>query len=126
MTLLETTMTYSERVSLAGQVTLIGLATLFAVLAILMLALYLFQYFSYTLPQKKKNKALTSAPVETIQVEEEPVQTTTDDTQLIAVLAAAIAAYESTVNQNTSSFHVVSYKRRSSKTSWNGDNGIDD
>lgn len=119
--LLETTMTYGQRLSLAGQVTVIGLATVFSVLAILMAALYIFQYFAYTLPNKKKKaaeEANTATPA--------PTATSANNDELIAVLTAAIAAYESASGNQATPFRVVSYKRKNQKTSWNGNSGIDE
>lgn len=124
--LLSAEMTYSERASLAGEVALIGLLIVFSVLAILMIALYIFQYLMYTLPKRKKEKAEAMAPaVARAEIPEAPVEAPADDLALIAVLTAAVAAYESEANGYTGGFRVVSFKRKSGRTSWDGNTGID-
>ena len=124
--LLSAEMTYSERASLAGEVALIGILIVFSVLAILMIALYIFQYLMYTLPQRKKKKAeeaaVAAAPAEaSAPVAAEPA----DDYSLIAVLTAAVAAYESEANGYTGGFRVVSFRRKSGRTSWDGNTGTE-
>ena len=47
--LLNAEMTYAERLEITGRVVLIGLGTVFSVLAILMIAIYIFQFFSFNL-----------------------------------------------------------------------------
>ncbi len=119
-------MSFGERMAYGLQVFVVGLGTVFAVLIILWLALILFRVFAYDIPQKKAKKQAevkavkaavgpvdkASAPVveETIEVE--------DDTQLIAVITAAIAAY-SAQSGNSLPFRVVSYKRVSGANGWN-------
>ncbi len=124
--LLSAEMTYGERASLAGEVTVIGLLIVFAVLAILMIALYIFQFFMYTLPQRKKKAEEAGAAAASAEtpapVDEEDAG---DDLALIAVLTAAVAAYESEANGYTGGFRVVSFKRKSGRTSWDGNTGID-
>ena len=119
-------MDFAERMAYGLQVFVVGLGTVFAVLVILWLALVLFKVFSYDLPQKKANKLaeeaaskVEAAPIveETpISVIEEPVS---DDTQLIAVITAAIAAYNAQ-SGNSLPFRVVSFKRAGGANGWNG------
>ena len=127
--LLNAEMTYAERLELTGQVVLIGLGTVFAVLAILMIAIYIFQFFSYTLPQRrnaeKKEKPVAAAPVAAPVVEAAPVAAPADDLELIAVITAAIAAYETDESGAALPFRVVSLKRKAGRTSWNGNTGIE-
>lgn len=118
-------MTFAERMSYGLQVFVVGLGTVFAVLAILWLALVLFKVFAYDIPQNKAKKAAEAAKAEVKSVAEEVVpvieETDTnveDDTQLIAVITAAIAAY-SAQNGNALPFRVVSYKRVSGANGWN-------
>ncbi|MBQ3792654.1 MAG: OadG family protein [Clostridia bacterium] len=111
---LSSSLTFSERLGLSGQVTVIGMLTIFLVLIILMASLYLMQLFTYTLPKKKKEKA---------EKEQKPQ---VDDAQLIAVLTAAIAAYE---GENGSSiqevpFRVVSFKRKTKNAPWTGSDDL--
>lgn len=126
LTLLSAEMTYSERASLAGEVALIGLLIVFSVLAILMIALYIFQYLMYTLPKRKKEKAEATAPAAApAETPVAPAEGPADDLSLIAVLTAAVAAYESEASGYTGGFRVVSFKRKSGRTSWDGNTGID-
>ncbi|MBO5196399.1 MAG: OadG family protein [Clostridia bacterium] len=119
-------MDFAERMAYGLQVFVVGLGTVFAVLVILWLALVLFKVFSYDLPQKKAKKLaeeaaskVEAAPIveETpISVIEEPVS---DDTQLIAVITAAIAAYNAQ-SGNSLPFRVVSFKRAGGANGWSG------
>ena len=127
--LLSTAMSFSERMAYGLQVFVVGLGTVFAVLVILWLSLLLFKLFAYDLPQKKSKKALAERAANitkehntSASVEAEPVieaEQTSDDTELIAVITAAIAAYNAG-NGSSLPFRVVSYKRVSGANGWNG------
>jgi len=127
--LLNTEITYAERLELTGRVVLIGLGTVFSVLAILMIAIYIFQFFAYTLPKRrsKENAEKPVAPVATpaavpaVEISPAPA----NDLELIAVITAAIAAYEADEPGVALPFRVVSLKRKSGRTSWNGNTGIE-
>lgn len=73
------------------KIAFLGMGIVFAILLIIMAVLYLFQYFFYTLPKRKKTEAETAvqqdAPAELTVVSEE------DNEELIAVISAAVAAY---------------------------------
>ena len=118
---LNTAMSFSERMSYGLSVFVVGLSTVFAVLAILWLALVLFKVFTYDIPQKRAKKAEESkkvdspAPIE--EVAAEPSIETNDDEQLIAVISAAIAAYTAQ-SGNALPFRVVSYKRVNNAGGW--------
>lgn len=118
------TMGFAERMSYGLQVFVVGLGTVFAVLAILWLALVLFKVFAYDLPQKMakkkaeaqtKDESVVSEEVTEVASEEPVVE---DDTQLIAVITAAIAAYTSESGSSLP-FRVVSFKRVSGANGWN-------
>lgn len=119
-------MDFAERMAYGLQVFVVGLGTVFAVLVTLWLALVLFKVFSYDLPQKKAKKLaeeaaskVEAAPIveeSPISVIEEPVS---DDTQLIAVITAAIAAYNAQ-SGNSLPFRVVSFKRAGGANGWSG------
>lgn len=115
-------MSFGERMSYGLQVFVVGLGTVFTVLIILWLALILFRVFAYDIPQKKTKKLAESTPkVETTAVVETPVtaeDTFEDDTQLIAVITAAVAAYNAQ-SGNTLPFRVVSFKRAAGANGWN-------
>lgn len=87
------------------QMLLIGMVAVFAVLGLLWFCLYLFRILFHDLPAKK----VKEAPVE--EVEPAPVAVpATDDDEIVAVIAAAIAAAES---ENAGlKFRVVSFIRK--------------
>ena len=92
----------------AGLNTLMGMGVVFTVLILISLIIYGFKIFPYWEQKKKKNeKAIVSATDENVQ--EIPAVTATDDLELVAVIAAAIAASTGT---STDDFVVRSIKRR--------------
>lgn len=104
-----------EKMSKAGLNTLISMAIVFSVLILISLIIYAFNIFPY-IEKKKKEKELASANEKALSVldglnqpAENPVEAVMDDTELIAVIAAAIAASEGT---STSDFVVRSINRR--------------
>lgn len=102
-----------EKMAKAGLNTIISLAIVFCVLILISLIIYCFNIFPY-LEKKKKEKAMAAAPTPAAEAPviaktpaaEAPV---TDDTELIAVIAAAIAASEGT---SPDGFVVRSINRR--------------
>lgn len=100
---------FENRLTLASSTLLRGVATVFAVLAIIWLFLVLLRVFIHDLPQRRKAKetkptsSATQAPVAT------PVPAAQDDPELIAVITAAIAAY--TAEEGGLPFRVVSFHR---------------
>ena len=117
------TMGFAERMSYGFQVFVLGLGTVFSVLAILWLALVLFKVFAYDIPKKRAQKKAAEIKVEEPVVTEEPAEVlpeaeSEDDTQLIAVITAAIAAYTSESGSSLP-FRVVSFKRVSGANGWN-------
>ena len=103
-----------ERLALAGQMTLIGMGMIFAVLAILWGILAIFKLV-FSRP-KKEEKISVSAPV----VEEQPMEQT-DEQELIAVITAAITAYRENQEPDLApnGFRVVSFRRANGGKSWN-------
>lgn len=93
--------------------TLIGMGTVFAVLILISLIISCFTLISrFESKQKKEEPAPAAAPVvEQPAVEEE----LSDDTELVAVIAAAVAAYEGSAS--TDGF-VVRSIRKSNKSKW--------
>lgn len=95
-------------------VSIIGIITVFAVLALIMGVLYLFRLYFYDLPNKKKAEesqpkaapapaaVKTSAPVTAVASEE--------DELVPVVIAAAVAAYMET-NAPKSKYRIRSFKR---------------
>lgn len=74
--------------------TIMGIATVFIVLIFLSFIIYLFRFIPN--PEAKKKAQAAAAPAPAPAAVPVPVQETTDDTELIAVIAAAIAAAEGT------------------------------
>lgn len=100
-----------EKMAKAGMNTLISMSVVFAVLILISLIIYCFNIFPY-LEKKKQEKAKAAEaaqPKEIVEEAPEVVEPVTDDTELIAVIAAAIAASTGT---STSDFVVRSINRR--------------
>ncbi len=102
-----------EKMQKAAMNTLMGLGTVFGILILICLVIYAFKIFPYL---QEKAKAKNAPPAETAAAPvvpapviqpEEPVA---DDTELIAVIAAAIAAAEGSASAD--GFVVRSIKRR--------------
>ncbi|MDE6845950.1 MAG: OadG family protein [Lachnospiraceae bacterium] len=105
----------------AGMNTLIGMGTVFVVLILISLIISCFSLIS-KVEAKKKQKADAKAAAAKNEVKSEPVVTPivekeelADDTELVAVIAAAIAAYEG--SGSTDGFIVRSI-RKSNKSKW--------
>ena len=99
-----------EKMEKAGMNTVISMCVVFAVLILISLIIYSFKIFPY-LEKKKQEKSETSVakdPVVT-QIEQKEEQQLADDNELVAVIAAAIAASTGT---STSDFVVRSINRR--------------
>ena len=100
----------------AGLNTLLGMGTVFCVLIFMSFIISLFKYVPALVDRKSKKQAepAKAAPAPA-QAEEAAAEEESDDTELVAVIAAAIAAYEGT---STDGFVVRSIKRRKSNK-WN-------
>ena len=85
----------------------IGMLTIFAVLCLLWLCLYLFKLFLHDLPKKKSNSRKAEPVV--IIPERVAESTDSDEEELVAVITAAIAMAES--DYSGMKFRVVSFKR---------------
>ena len=84
----------------------IGILTVFAVLSLIWLALILFEKIF----AKSQNKPARTAQETIVPVQETTTLTQTNDEEIIAVIAAAIAMAES--ESNGLKFRVVSFKRK--------------
>lgn len=108
-----------ERLELAGQVVLIGLGMVFAVLALLWGILAIFgKVMTRQKKQTDEPAPASEAPAEeTVPAvgESEPAVAETDDGELIAVITAAVAATiqsdEVLSSRFASGFRVVSFKK---------------
>ncbi|MBR5453975.1 MAG: OadG family protein [Clostridia bacterium] len=109
-----------ERLGLALEVTILGMATVFSVLIIIWAVLSLLRVFMYDIPNKKKGEAKQSevkeaAPAPAPAPAPTQAAPAADDKQLVAVITAAIAASE---GKPASSLRVVSF-RRAGAPRWN-------
>lgn len=101
----------SERVSTAGIVTLQGMLTIFAVLAILWGAVELMHRILHReKPKTAEKKDETAVAVTTVGDTEVDAAPATDDGAIIAAITAAITAARANEG-NTGAFRVVSFKR---------------
>ena len=98
---------FGDKFLYGGQMLLIGMATVFAVLVILLIALTLFKFFFHDLPARsKKTKEVKAEPAPVYQA-----PASDENEELIAVIAAAIAMAENEFGGNKQ-FRVVSFKRK--------------
>ena len=117
----------SERLEYALQGTVTGMLMIFLVLGLLAAIVSLSKVVFYDIPNKKKGeKEAASTPVTvaepTVEEETDEAIYTEDDTQLAAVITAAIAAMldsEQYSNEFKSGFRVVSFKRVNTNSAWN-------
>ena len=114
--------TVGEKLSTGFTVMALGLATVFAVLALLMIVLYLFRIIFYR--EKKPEPKTTPAPAPKhieapAPVKTEPETPNSDDGALIAAITAAIAAYTDGDEEFASGFRVVSFRRAEHSSPWN-------
>ena len=96
---------FLEKLAFGGKVTLFGLGTVFAILFILFIVL---KIFGFIFDRPKKSEAPKAEPT-AIEPIKEKVELKSDDAELVAVIAAAVAAY---TGASSDSFRVVSFKRK--------------
>ena len=98
----------NDKLFYGGRMLLIGMLTIFAVLITLWISLVVFKFFFHDLARaNKKTKAVKTeqpAPIYNAPV-------ASDNDEIIAVIAAAIAMAESECGSDKK-FHVVSFKRK--------------
>lgn len=99
----EGSLAFAEKMAIGGQVTLLGMGTVFAVL-ILLWGIIELLHFAISHAGGINKAAMAPTPIEPTAA---PAKST-DDGELIAVIAAAIAAAEGV---SPASFRVVSFKR---------------
>ncbi|MCR4684882.1 MAG: OadG family protein [Lachnospiraceae bacterium] len=110
------TLTFGEKMENAGLNTLIGMGTVFAILILLCLIISCFGIFPKieAMKKEKQNKENASIDQPIAQIIEKEEMTGADDLELVAVITAAIHAYESAQGTpvSTDDFVVRSIKRR--------------
>ena len=99
------TLNFSEALGFGGEVVLIGMVAVFAILGLLWAILTLFKFvFAPASNASKTHTSVQSAPA--------PVApASTSDAEIVAVIAAAIAAAESESDSGIK-FRVVSFRRK--------------
>ncbi len=125
-------LTSAEKFSLSGEMLLRGMGTVFMVLIILWVVLVIFGKVFATedkkaekkaapapAPKKEAPKAAASAKPAPAPVPA-PAAPAQDDKELIAVITAAIAAYQSASGQPNLPFRVVSFTRKNNASGWMG------
>lgn len=119
---LNSALSVGEKLSIGGQVTLLGMGTVFSVLILLWFLVEVLHMLLGHKTEKKPvviNKAESPAPAPVMPsapvVNTTPEPSAEDDLAVIAVITAAIAAAS---GQSPSSFRVVSFKRANNKFSY--------
>ena len=92
--------------SYGGQMMLIGMLTVFASLTIIWIALTVFKYVF----ERINNKDIGTKQPDNADITQSVQPQTAQDAELVAVIAAAIAAAES--ESNGTKFRVVSFRRK--------------
>lgn len=101
--------TMGQKLAKAGQNTAISMSIVFCVLILISLIIYCFKFIAVIGNKPKKEAAPAEEKKAEPVVEAAPAQDLTDDTELVAVISAAIAASEGTT---TDGFVVRSINRR--------------
>ncbi len=119
----------SEKAFQAGQMLLMGLGTVFAVLFVIWLALTIFRVIVHDIPQKRANakqkKAGATSDIEEIgSIEDKDTAAPDQNLETVAVITAAIQAYMDSQGAGNTAFKVASFKRKGSAAPWNGNSII--
>lgn len=106
-----TALSFSDKFSVGGQVTLLGMGTVFAILALLWGLVELLHVLLKPFGNKKGdafNPPPVVAPAPTVAPHAKDVGKPNDNTELIAAITAAVEAYR---GADAPAFRVVSFKR---------------
>ena len=108
--------TTGEKMAKAGMNTLMGMGVVFVVLIFISWLISMFKYISvFEAKMKAKKSAAAAAPAPAAAPAEE--ENLTDDTELVSVITAAIAAYEG--KETVDNGLVVRSIKRVSNRNWN-------
>ena len=105
----------------ALEMTLLGMGMIFSVLIILWGVLTVFKLV-FVKPAKKAEEKATVVKIEEVPTPvSAPATAVNNDAELVAILTAAIVAYESEKNPDVTpaNFRVVSFRRTNGGRSWN-------
>ena len=97
----------SDKLSFGGMIVFLGLATVFAVLIIIMLALFLFKFCFSNVTSNGDSKEENLVPA--VSNASVAASSSPSDEEIVAVISAAIAMAES--EENGVKFKVVSFRR---------------
>lgn len=112
--------TVGEKFSLGLKVMALGMATVFAVLAILWVILLLFRVVFYREKKPELKKAAPApAPVKAPAPTPVPEAGAEDNGAIITAITAAIAAYTAGDEEFATGFRVVSFRRAEHASPWN-------
>ncbi len=112
------TMTIGQEMDLGWMTTGLGLLVVFAALALIIVIIYL---LSYILRDRKKDapaKAAPVAPAPAAPAPPVPQAAQADDSELVAVLTAAVAYAMTGDAVNTTGLVVRSYRRIDNESAW--------
>lgn len=109
------TLTFVERMERAGLNTLLGMGMAFFVLTLIMFVIMLFPLIFGERKPKKTREELAEQSIDNTISQIEENEALSDDSELVAVIAAAIAAYEGT---SADGVVVRSIRRRGSRKMW--------
>lgn len=100
-----------SRLSVATSTLVRGMLTVFAVLAIIWLFVVLMRVFIHDLPKKRaaEGKSAPAAAQQAAPASPTPAPAAMTDAQLLAVITAAVAAYQA--DEGDLPFRVVSFRR---------------
>ncbi len=125
--------TWGEKFALCGRMILIGMGTVFLVLAVLWAVISIFGAVAKLKEKKERERIMeevrnSPAPndVKAVKPEPGPVfeeeEEAEDPGVLIAVITAAVEAYRAAAGLPAGGYRVVSFRRKNTKKSWNGRN----
>jgi len=102
--------TLGEKMSKAGLNTVTGILIVFFMLVFMCVVIYAFNIIAYIQEKYNRKKEQTKIEITSLEGSDDSEEKEVDDKELIAVIAAAIAA---STNQSTDDFVVRSIRRRS-------------
>ena len=95
-----------EKLAYGGKMLIVGMGIVFTVIVSLFICLSIFKYVGQKVTQKVKSSPKVEA---TPEVQSAPAPTSNNDEEIVAVIAAAIAA--ASAEMPNKKFRVVSFKR---------------
>lgn len=100
---------FGDKLAFGAEKLLVGIAIVFAVLALMWLSLELLRILCYDLPNKRKTQALAPKTENAPAAVAAPMAAPSEEDEIAVVIAAAVAAAESEMPK--CKFRAVSFKR---------------